>query len=380
MSTENLWSDLYKREIVGERVVAGLHAIEALERVSAYQPKIKGFDASQDSYFVRVKNALRHLPAEKCDPALAVYANAIYIPDRIMSSTHAYLWRCVRERWAMEHAADSSLLSNDIHLFSVDEPKLIKNFCLQNDITGRLNDNKFPRINSVTAAREHLDRIRTASDDAEIEDVARKLEAVARKKLWLVLSDKVMSGQSLVGDLRRIGKFRSILHEWSGMSPTIYIGAQVSTCKAEKSLESLDDDMIYYSAIRFDERSMVNCDECELFSSESIRRDVLDLCEWFDEAYLSKDEKLATIRSKSQDGSLSFGYNATGITFVDSENAPSNSLPILWHSQPGGYMGPFVRIHSREGEEAATSTEAEGWNRVDSARTEILARLQRVNI
>lgn len=60
MSPSEYWRLLYQREIAGERVIAGLHAIEELEKIDSYKKADLrlGFDPTKYQYFERVQRSL----------------------------------------------------------------------------------------------------------------------------------------------------------------------------------------------------------------------------------------------------------------------------------------------------------------------------------
>lgn len=362
------WTTLSEnRRINVDNIIAGLHNVELLEGMSQYTHR-KGL------YFPKVISALKQLPSEHWDAALAVFGSVVYIPKDVLSATMNYLWWSVRAAAAAKGEALSED-ADDVLIMEVDQDGLVPDFARQNGLSARLNANIHPRLNDVQSLRSRLAHA-LHGPDQERQPAAEELRRAARKRAWIVLIDKALSGQSLLGDLQKIVYARDLLLEATGRRPMIYVAAQVATSAAEATVEQWirDDDIQavdMLSAIRLDDRARVISPHCRLFEPAT-REMVVNLCTWFDEEVVARDRSLRWFREKSG-GSLAFGYQQTGITLVDHRNTPTNSLPLLWFNatdpaadyeagQPRPkYVGPFPRVHSRRGPEDPRWSETTRW-------------------
>lgn len=380
----NYWRKLStEARIDVDHVIAGLHNVELLEGMSKYAHRT-------GLYFPRVVAALKQLPREHWDAALAVFGSVIYVPSSFLSASMQYLW------WAVHASAESrgSRLSeggDDILVTEVDQDGLGPEFARLNGLSARLNGSVHPRLGDVQRFRYALfDALNgTGQEQAH---ASAQLRLAGSKKAWLILTDKALSGQSLLGDLRKIAYARNLTAEAIGQRPDIYVAAQISTVTAENEVtgwiqsEGVEG-VTFLSAVHLDSRAQVGNPDCRLFSSETHEL-VIRLCEWFDNEIVSRDLSLATFRERSS-GSLALGYRRTGITLVDYRNTPTNSLPLLWFNsrdpdaryEPGAshpkYVGPFPRVHSRRGQEDSRWSESTLWEEIllPSARATIIDRL-----
>lgn len=378
----DFWRRLSESPIDVDRVVAGLHNVELLEGMSNYPQR-------RPPYFPHVAAAIDQLPREHWDAALAVFGAVIYVPKVFMDEAMRYLWWALRTT-AERRGTQVSPAATDLHLLEVDSDSLVPDFARVNALSARLNAAVHSKLNEVQKLRAAVAGLRSRS--AAERDFSRgQLRLIGQKKAWLVLTDKALSGQSLVGDLQRIAFTRELVAECVGSRPQLYVGAQIMTSSAETAVaawarESNVEDLTVLSAIRLDERARVGSPECALFDSRRTHDAVLALCDWFDAEVVARDASLNRFREHS-DGSLALGYKQTGLTLADAKNTPTNSLPLLWFDstdpdaiyerEPYPYVGPFPRTHSRRGEEQPKLSEGALWRELldPAARDELLAAL-----
>lgn len=358
------WTSLSQSRVDIDRVIAGLHNVELLEGMTPYA-------LGSGPYFPRVVQAMEQLPQRHWDAALAVFGSVIYIPSQFLTSSMQYLW------WSVRRREDDALASNgdDVMIMEVDQDGLAPDFARLNGLSARLNAAVHPRLHDVQRLRFALGHVLHGTS-AEREHASGQLRLAAQKRVWIVLTDKALSGQSLLGDLRKIVFVRDLLIEAFGSTPAIHVAAQITTSTAEAGVAQWLDShaargVELHSAIRLDDRARVGNSACGLFDARTHDM-VLDLCQWFDAEVVSRDRSLDTFRARSE-GSLALGYKQTGITLVDHRNAPTNSLPLLWFDSedPGAsfeagrarptYRGPFPRIHSRRGDEVPGLGEGNLW-------------------
>ena len=96
---------------------------------------------------------------------------------------------------------------------------------------------------------------------------------MANKDVWIVLTDKALSGQSLIADLKRIEFSRRLLTHGEH-SPTIFVCAQIMTSLAEDKINTWItkneiESIQILSAIKFDNRTRVGHEECALFDNKA---------------------------------------------------------------------------------------------------------------
>lgn len=380
----NYWRKLStEARIDVDHVIAGLHNVELLEGMSKYAHR-------PGLYFPRVFAALKQLPREHWDAALAVFSSVIYVPNSFLSASMQYLWWAVRT-FAESHGSRLSEGGDDILVTEVDQDGLGPEFARLNGLSARLNGSIHPRLGDVQRFRYALLDVLNGTGQEQAHASAQ-LRLAGTKKAWLILTDKALSGQSLLGDLRKITYARDLLAEATGQRSEIYVVAQISTAMAESEVTTWVqreqvEGVNLLSAVRLDGRAQVGNPDCRLFTNDTHQL-VIRLCEWFDSEIVSQDLSLATFRGQSSD-SLALGYKRTGITLVDYRNTPTNSLPLLWFNSldpdakyaPGAprpkYVGPFPRVHSRRGEESSRWSESTLWEDILSApsRAIILERL-----
>lgn len=364
---KNFWNNLYSRPVIDENLVSGIHMVELLEAQKALSI----------NYFQRVNIALSYLPLKYKDAALAIFSNVVYLSKDILDQTYQYFWsQFLREQGIK---LDQERIVEQCHFFEVDPSGMINDFMHFNNIQKRLNPDCFARLNDVKDVLQLLERLRH-QDDNIFRDAYDNLKMLAYKKYWILLTDKVLSGQSLFTDIERYLQFREIIYRCFGRSPELHVFAQVFTNDAKqyeihgRTLDDFEKVYIHY-AIFFDEKMKINSDSCELFRGKELRDSTLELCEWFAENILSKDTRFNIMREKSRDN-LAFGYRRCGLTLVDFDNCPANSLPILWYTSDT-YVGPFPRVHSRLGTQIRQPSK-DGWDKVnENFVEEIFAHLNK---
>lgn len=365
------WNELYKKEIIEEHIVSGIHVIELLESISNY-------DYNNKNYFDRVKKSLGFIPDEYREAALALFSNVFYIPKQILDQSYSYFWGEFLSANKL-NSQNGDAIKKCI-FFEVDPSGMISDFAHENKIEQRLHPDFFVRISNVDSILSALQDLFSCLNEV-VESSYDKIEKLSQKSHWIILTDKALSGQSLIKDLERYIFLRDIIKKWKITAPKITIFAQIITSDAvhhlEEQFETYKDIEIKY-AICFDESMKINSPNCKLFEKEETKTKIDNLCEWFVTNILNNDQRFDRMREKSGDN-LKFGYRKCGLTLVDYDNCPTNSIPLLWYdnseyfdSSLEEYKGPFPRIHSRIGPQNIEPSE-DNWNLIFNKKDEILS-------
>jgi hypothetical protein len=317
-----------------EDIVAKLHFVEEMEARWPYGPA-KGIPFPD-----RIGRALSQLPERLQPYALAVFANVAYLPEPLLRTSWSFLGQ------EAARALDTSwldLIENAL-LLEVDPSGLVSDFLHENEVHGRLDTDRFARVQSVDDLATTLLLLQNPGVESSGSLQAARLSF--SRPIWLILSDNVLSGTSLSSDLTRA---RSLVETFGTNRPCRLVAvAQVLTSDAEQVLKTIVPDVVVVRALYFDERfkvSPVN-PNCSLFVREDTMQGVLELCEWLAvQEWFAQDKRLAATIAKSGDN-MAYGFKGGGWTIV-TPNCPTNSLPILWYEQAGHYEAPFPRIMSR---------------------------------
>ncbi len=323
--------DVDSKFIDEEDIVAKLHFLEQMEERWPYAPA-KGVLLAD-----RVRRSLSFVPEELQRYALVAFANVMYLPDSLLRESWGYLARYVARGLRISTAE----LFDQSHLLEVDSGGNIPAFLHENSVQGRLDTDRFSRLNSVTDLATNL-RLVAGSNEPE-EEIVRAIRLAFSKRYWLLLSDNVLSGTSVRSDLSRCQRLISAYRSLG--EPRLVPVTQVLTSTAE---EALSPESLNYFALRFDGRSRVveGNATCGLFNSQATLAGVVRVSNWLaDQTWFAEDVRLKATIEKSGDN-MACGFKNGGWTIV-TPNCPTNSLPILWYDMPGFYEGPFPRIMSR---------------------------------
>lgn len=341
-----------------EDIVARLHFLEHMESRWPYSP------AKDTPLADRIARCLTLLPNEYRSFALAAFANVVYLPTSLLTESWEYLAHVAAEGEGLSVGE----LIESAHFLEVDESGLVVDFLHENGVHGRLDTDRFSRLQTIDDLARAL--LIVGNDEANYKAVAKEIQLAFAKRYWLVLTDNVLSGTSLKSDLERC---RRLIHAYSKLGePRVVPIVQVLTSTAERNLA---DEWPVVSALRFDERFKIEAGNksCTLFSSMETLEGVVELSRWLaSQEYFQNDDRLLSTIDKSGDD-MALGFKGGGWTLV-TPNCPTNSLPILWYVQDGLYEGPFPRIMSR-----TSQVKGSGGGLTDAAEAmapEILARIE----
>ena len=299
-----------------EDIISKLQYIEHMESRWPY-PQSQGI-----KYFERILNALNTVPANFHEPALALFANVVYLPEPILKDTWPYL--------LSESAEANGVSENDMlesaHFFEVDTGGIVYDFINKLGIQGRLDTDQFPRIYTIDDLIGQLHWLVSAEEKKINEGLKQDIKNILNKRFWFFLVDNSLSGTSLCSELERSAILLRVLRE-KFQVPTVVPLVQVFTQDAENNIRKRADSF------------------CDVIKPPTYA------------LYFASDPELEMTKQKSQDN-LEFGFKCGGWTLV-TPNCPTNSLPPLWYFKLNHYVGPFVRISSR-----TTQTKGHGQERL----------------
>lgn len=342
---------LYARE----DIVAKIQIVDELEKGYRHTPHFP--------YWSRVQKALEAIPEEHKEAAISVFANVVYLPDKLIDEIMLNLTHDTAE-WCKSHGIR---VPHDVHFFAVDHPFLVEEFYRIGDWSGRLDQIPQRFVNLVSELLQKVEDL--PSSNMENKALTR---GVFQKKVWVIVTDNALSGGSLKSDIEKLQKLQILLGR---NSVEIVVCAQVITEQATKAIESLPRKIknIFYG-LRFDNRFRVNNDECKIFNELKTIEAVRRLCEWFGQKYFSKEKITGTafektLKKHTRMGghhNFAYGWLDGGYTIVAEKNCPSNSIPTLWYPDTTeelsfeSYRPPFRRGPSRPEQKTAEDTKRLG--------------------
>lgn len=375
--SSELWRTIDPEILNSERIIAKMNLLSTLESVTPYRDETRPI-------WSRIRRALEAL--ERLDPpldplwrqaAVTIFANTIYLPAPMMSQTWQALHMALVENLGLRDTPREELWDK-LHFFENDPSGMTTTFFHSVGLDGRLDNEKFARIESTDRLAETiLNLFNPLMEDS----AATSLRLLFSKPNWVLLVDKTLSGHSLIGDVKRLRLCQRALGERPSGAPKLAILAQVATQRALDELvvdgTGTGVDVDVQAAMVLDETMNLASPRCSMIKDRRILGIARELCSWFAEKLIAEDDRFDRMRKRSGDG-LEFGYRGCGLTLVDHTNSPTDSLPLLWYSQvgQGGYEGPYPRVHSRIGDQKLEAS-ASKWGTI-SQNEEFLDRLKSV--
>lgn len=374
--SSNFWRALDGRFLAAEHVVSKIHALEMLEELSPYRGSI-------DPIFRRIWRSLDYLQRfsdmrpEWLNAALLVFANVVYLPQTLLEDAWRGLFIDLAEH-ELDLSRHQAILDGTrrIHIFENDPSGMTAAFCHLNGIQGRLDNERFARVEGTDKLADTLLDLLNPQKRNDAQRTLRRL--LLEKEVWILLVDKSLSGHSLCSDIERLLAARRLAISAGATPPRIVVLCQVMTRQAWTALdrtvveqleqEKTDDVIAVHSAVFLDDRQSIASPSTTLVD-HAHQGAIRELCEWFAQRFLKNHADLARMRKRSGDD-LRFGYRACGLTLVDYQNCPTDSLPLLWFgsdsSADAEYVGPYVRVHSRIGRQSYEPA-ADKWNTIVSS-------------
>lgn len=323
-----------------EDIISKLHLLIELEKSDPYSNR----DTSLASLEERICTSLGYVPAEYRPAVLALFANTIYFPRSFSQSVLNHLMN----RFLAHAGIPKEELGKKCLILEQDPTGIINEFLRHNAVAGRLDKQVFQRTQQVrpfvALAKQHITQ---GNKNEELEDVKKFLD----REYWVIMADNSLSGTSLKTDFDRLIK----LAKDEDKHPQYVLMIRTLGLKAKKMIESeyrekLGEKLILEYGLFLDEKYVINEDsngKCKIFNDPETLNNVIKACKWLTEQEeYKRDSKIKQHRADSGDN-LAFGFKKCGLTFVSSENCPSDSLPLLWYSNPEIYVPPFPRVLSR---------------------------------
>ena len=329
--------------IDNENIISKLNLLLQLERMDPY--------SNESTLQERIQIALQYIPSEFRQYALALFSNTLYFPNAFSKSVLQHLLNSLLFRYQI----DWKNLGQQCLVLEQDPTGIINEFLRINHVHGRLDKNTFQRTQQVSAF------VKTAYINLEHKEVEQIEDVISflNREYWIVLVDNSLSGTSLCSDLSRLIK----LSDDAKMKPKkICILIRTLTKMAldvisKKFAKEIEDKMLeVYFGLFLDDRFVIGdnidrWDECILFNHKETYAGVVETCKWLVSQPEYKNDPLLNDHKRNSGGdkTMMFGFKNCGITFVSSENCPSDSLPLLWYQKEGFYKPPFPRVLSRIG-------------------------------
>lgn len=339
-----IWNgfDFDARFLDQEDIIAKLHLLIQLERSDPYSNR----KVALKPLVERIQTSLSYVPKEHRQYVLALFANTLYFPNKFSHSVLQHLMN----RFTRDNNIKPNEIGNRCLILEQDPTGIINEFLRHNAVPGRLDKDSFQRTQQVKpfveAARSNL-----ASDEviSGLENVAPFLD----REYWIVLADNSLSGTSLCSDFGRLVK----LAEECNKKPKFVLLIRTLATAAlkridEEFISNYGEQIILEYGLLLDDRMSVSektRNDCRLFNSPDTFDGVIEACKWLSstQAY-TNDQELIDHKKNSGDDMV-FGFKGCGLTFVSSENCPSDSLPLLWYQNSEIYVPPFPRVLSRVG-------------------------------
>lgn len=370
------WLSVNPLNIDTEDVVAKMHLLDVLEGMSPYR--------TRSDYSQRVFHSLSQLQQHpdmtnrRVEAALTLFSNVFFVTQQMYEDAWRSLFRMLitmlHPRSIVQDMNTASAISI-AHFFENDPSGMFGKFCHSNGVQGRLDNEKFSKLNDV-------DKLGRTILDLECDEGHRRqralmeLEKVFGRQYWVVLVDKSLSGHSLSTDLSRLCKLLKL--RGNGAEPEIVVLAQIMTDQAMQALRASKELFEFIDrgklsicrAIRLSNAHRIMTDGRDsLIKNDAIRNEARELCKWFSHEFIRHDPELDRMRQKSGDD-LEYGYRGCGLLLTDHQNCPTDSIPLLWHSINSNsfrYEAPYPRVHSRIGDQNQEPV-ADMWEEIYSSK------------
>lgn len=325
-----------------EDIIAKLHLLIQLERSDPYSNR----KVALKPLVERIQTSLSYVPDDHKQYVLALFANTLYFPNKFSHSVLQHLMN----KFTQDNNIKPNEIGNKCLILEQDPTGIINEFLRHNAIPGRLDKSSFQRTQQVKpfveAARSNLTSTETISG---LEDVTPFLE----REYWIVLADNSLSGTSLCSDFQRLIE---LAEEYNKKPKFVLLIRTLATtaleCINNRFISKYGEQIILEYGLLLDNRLSISDktrETCRLFNSPETFEGVIEACKWLVNTDVYKNDQELVDHKKNSGDDMIFGFKRCGLTFVSSENCPSDSLPLLWYQNSDIYVPPFPRVLSRVG-------------------------------
>lgn len=339
-----IWNgfDFDARFLDKEDIIAKLHLLIQLERRDPYSNR----KVALKPLVERIQTSLSYVPREYRKYVLALFANTLYFPNNFSHSVLQHLMN----KFTRDNDIKPREIGNKCLILEQDPTGIINEFLRHNAIPGRLDKNSFQRTQQVKQFVEVAhSNLSSKEEIAGIENVIPFLD----REYWIVLADNALSGTSLSTDFNRLINLAKECRKKPKFVLLIRTLAKMALDRIENEyISKYGEQIILEYGLLLDDKMSVSertKNSCKLFNSPDTFDGVIEASKWLaGTAVYQNDQETMDHRHESHDD-MAFGFKGCGLTFVSSENCPSDSLPLLWYQNSDIYIPPFPRVLSRVG-------------------------------
>lgn len=325
-----------------ENIIAKLRLVVQLEKSDPYINKKVALKPLTE----RIQTSLSYVPDEYRKYVLALFANTIYFPNKFSYAVLQHLMN----KFTISNGINPIQIGEKCLILEQDPTGIINEFLRYNAVPGRLDKESFQRTQQVSAfVKAAHAGLSNEGTDSGTENVLPFLE----REYWVVLADNSLSGTSLCSDFRKLIELAQAADKKPKFVLLIRTLASMALEHIKEEFISVypDDIMLEYGLLLDNKLSITPSTkyDCKLFHSPETFEGVIQACKWLvREDQYKKDIAIEDHRKNSGDD-MAFGFKGCGLTYVSSENCPSDSLPLLWYKNSEFYIPPFPRVLSRIG-------------------------------
>lgn len=325
-----------------ENIIAKLHLLLKLERSDPYSNKKVPLKPLED----RIQTSLGYIPEEHRRYVLALFANTIYFPNKFSHSVLHHLMN----KFTISNNIDHKEIGKKCLILEQDPTGIVNEFLRYNGVPGRLDKDKFQRTQQVKA---FVNAAYAGLSGDEIKDGVENVVPFLDREYWVILADNSLSGTSLFSDFERLVK----LAKHAEKAPKFVLlirtlGVMAKEMIYEKFKSEHKENLILEYGLLLDDKLSITDNTrntCKLFNDKDTFDGVIKACKWLVDTKVYREDGDLVDHKNNSGNDMIYGFKNCGLTFVSSENCPSDSLPLLWYENKEIYIPPFPRVLSRTG-------------------------------